>query len=106
MPIDLADIPAAVADYLDNQVTTSVSPVVPKRQDQDALTAGQTGSFTVTVTNVGSPDGVRLANVTYHVKISDDSIAQLIVPRATLAACYDALNAAEPLLPGSKQPAI
>ncbi len=106
MPIELIDIPAAVADYLDNQVITAVSPVLPKRQNQDVLTPGQDGTFTVTVTNAGSPDGVRLINITYHVKISDDSIAQLIVPPSAVVASYASLTSTTPLKPGSKQPAI
>ena len=89
MPIDLIDIPAAVADYLDNQVQTAISAVVPKRSGSGVLTPGQDGTFTVTATNAGTPDGVRLINVTFHVKISDDSIAQLIVPAGTVVASYD-----------------
>ncbi|MDR2983485.1 MAG: hypothetical protein LBV34_01465, partial [Nocardiopsaceae bacterium] len=75
MPIDLIDIPAAVADYVDNHVQTAVSPVTPSWSEQGVLTAGENGTFTVTVTNTGTPDGVRLINVTYHVKVSDEAIA-------------------------------
>jgi hypothetical protein len=57
MPIDLIDIPAAVADYLDNQVRTVVSPVIGKQSSQASLTPGQDGTLTVTVTNRGMPDG-------------------------------------------------
>ena len=103
MPIDLVDIPAAVADYLDNQVKTAVSPVVPMRSNQDVLTPGQDGTFTITVTNVGSPDGIRLINVAYHVKISDDSIALLVVPETAAVASYDSLASSTPLTPGSKR---
>jgi hypothetical protein len=106
MPIDLIDIPAAVADYLDNQVRTVVSPVIGKRSGQASLTPGQDGTFTVTVTNRGMPDGVRLINVAYHVKISDEAIAQLIVPDAAVAACYDTLAATTPLEPGSRRSAL
>jgi len=106
MPIDLIDIPAAVADYLDNQVRTVVSPVIGRQSSQGSLTPGQDGTFTVTVTNRGMPDGVRLSNVAYHVKISDEAIAQLILPDAAVAACYDTLFATTPLEPGSRRSAL
>src|SRR5690348_8394447 len=103
MPIDLIDIPAAVADYLDNQVRTVVSPVIGKESSQGSLRLGQEGTFTVTATNRGMPDGVRLINVVYHVKISDEAIAQLIVPQGEVAACYDTLSATTALEPGSQR---
>ncbi len=106
MPIDLTDIPAAVADYLDHQVRTVVSPVIGKQSRQGSLTPGQDGTFTVTVTNRGMPDGVRLINVAYHVKISDEAIAELIVPEAAVAACYDTLTATTALEPGSRRSAL
>ena len=103
MPIELIDIPAAVADYLDTHVSTTVSAVIPRRMNQDVLTPGQDGTFTVTVTNAGTPDGVRLANVAFHVKISDDAVAQLIVPQSAFVAAYDTLTATTPLPGGSKR---
>jgi len=106
MPIDLIDIPAAVADYLDNQVKTAVSPVIDKQSGKGALTPGQNGTFTVTVTNIGMPDGVRLTNVTIHLKISDESIAQLIVPEDAAGQAYDTLAATTPLQSGSKRAAM
>lgn len=106
MPIDLIDIPAAVADYLDNQVQTAISAVVPKRSGSGVLTPGQDGTFTVTATNAGTPDGVRLINVTFHVKISDDSIAQLIVPAGTVVASYETLTSTAPLQAGARRSAM
>jgi hypothetical protein len=106
MPIELVDIPAAVAEYLDSQVTTTVSPVTKKGTSQDALTPGQTGVFTVTAIKAGSPDGVRLINVAFHVKISDDSVAQLVVPDSVLASSYATLTSSMPLTPGSRRAAM
>jgi len=108
MPIDLIDIPAAVADYLDNHVSTAVSPVVPAcsqeaQASHDALAPGTDGTFTVTVTNAGNPDGVRLTNVAYHVKISDGGVAQLVAPGSAFVAAYDTLAAMTPLEAGSRR---
>jgi hypothetical protein len=36
--IELADIPAAVATYLDTRVTTTISTVTPSNSNQDILT--------------------------------------------------------------------
>jgi hypothetical protein len=106
MPIDLIDIPTAVASYLDTQVTTTVSGVSPKKPNQDVLTPGQDGTFTVTTKNAGTPDGVRLINVAHHLKIDDDSVAKLIVPQSTDIASFATLTSTDPLEPGSQQAAM
>jgi hypothetical protein len=46
MPIELTDIPAATASYLDTQVSMTVSAVTPKKPNQDVLTPGQTARAT------------------------------------------------------------
>lgn len=102
MPIELSDIPAAVTSYLDTQVTTTVSAVTPKDENQDVLTPGQDGTFTVTVTNAGPPGGVRLINVIYHVEISDGSVAKLIAPQNALVAAFDKIDDTTPI-PGGTQ---
>ena len=102
MSIELSDIPAAVANYLDTQVTTTVSEVTPKDENQDVLTPGQDGTFTVTVTNAGPPDGVRLISVIYHVEISDGSVAKLIAPQSPAKAAFDKIDDTTPI-PGGTQ---
>ena len=101
MPIELIDIPAAVAEYLDTQVSTTISPVTPRKPDQDVLTPGQDGTFTVRVTNAAAPDGVRLVNVVYHVKVDDGSVAELIAPKTTLVSAFDKLTSTTPLKSGT-----
>jgi hypothetical protein len=81
MPIDLSDIPTAVADYLDNHVTTEVSEVSSGGTIED----GEIGTFDVTVTNAGEPDGVRLVNVRYHLTISPATVAKLVADSSVLA---------------------
>jgi hypothetical protein len=73
MSIELVDIPTAVADYLNSQVTTTVSPVSSGGSIED----GDIGTFSVTVKNAAAPDGVRLVNVRYHVIVSPPSVAKL-----------------------------
>ncbi len=64
MAILLTDIPAAVADYLHNQVTVLVSDVVP---DNKKLSPGERGTCKVTVINAA--DGLRLINLRVHLEI-------------------------------------
>jgi hypothetical protein len=101
MSIELADIPAAVADYLDSNVAITISEVTPTDPTQDVLTPGQDGTFTVTMTNASAPDGVRLINVQYHVKVSDENVAQLIVPTIFGLECFDNLASTTALKPGT-----
>jgi hypothetical protein len=81
MPIDLSDIPTAVAGYLDNHVTTVVSEVSSGGTIED----GETGTYSVTVTNADAPDGVRLVNVRYHLTISPSTVAKLVADTSALA---------------------
>jgi hypothetical protein len=81
MPIDLSDIPIAVGDYLDNHVTTVVSDVSSGGTIED----GETGTFSVTVTNAGAPDGVRLVNLRWHLTISPATVAKLVADTSALA---------------------
>ena len=101
MSIELSDIPAAVTTYLDTNVSTIISTVTPTDQTQDVLTPGQDGTFTVTVTNASAPDGVRLINVQYYVKVSNDKVAQLIVPTTFGLECFGSLASTTPLKPGT-----
>jgi hypothetical protein len=81
MPIQLIDIPTAVADYLDNHVTTTVSAVSSGGSIED----GEIGQFSITVTNAAAPEGVRLVNVRYHVIVSPPSVAKLSANGGVLA---------------------
>lgn len=67
MSITLSDIPNAVADYLNTQVTSTVSAVTPAVSG--SLQPGEDGNFTVTVTNAAAPNGVRLTDVKHHLTI-------------------------------------
>jgi hypothetical protein len=94
MPIDLSDIPTAVADYLDNHVTTVVSEVSSGGTIED----GEIGTFDVTVTNAGAPDGVRLVNVRYHLTVSPANVAKLVADSSALAPQRATINQNDPVL--------
>src|SRR5262245_652571 len=94
MPIDLSDIPTAVADYLDNHVTTEVSDVSSGGTIED----GEIGTFDVTVTNAGAPDGVRLVNVRYHLTVSPGNVAKLVADSSALAPQRATINPNDPVL--------
>lgn len=69
MSIELTDIPAAVADYIDNHVTTAVTDVVPDNAST-GLMPGADGSVTVTVMNATASAGVRLINLRLHLEVN------------------------------------
>ena len=94
MPIDLADIPTAVADYLDNHVTTVVSEV----SSGDTIEDGEIGTYSVTVTNADAPDGVRLVNIRYHLTISPATVAKLVADTSALAPQRKTINPNDPTL--------
>jgi hypothetical protein len=106
MSIQLADIPAAVADYLDTKVTTSVSAVAPVKNDDPLLTPGEDGVFLVTVTNASAPDGVRLTNVVYHISVTPDTVAQLVVTSNPIIETRAKLHDTQLLKAGTKVSAM
>jgi hypothetical protein len=81
MPIELSDIPTAVADYLNNHVTTVVDNVSSGGTIED----DEIGTFDVTVTNAAAPDGVRLVDVRYHLTISPANVAKFVADSSALA---------------------
>jgi len=101
MSIELSDIAAAVGTYLDTNVTTTISAVTPTKPKQDVLTPGQDGAFSVTVTNASAPEGVKLINVRYHMKISDDTVAKFVAPGGLVLAAFPSLNSTTPIKDGT-----
>ncbi len=75
MSICLSDLPAAVADYITNNVNIEVSAV--QHGISTVLQPNEKGTFHVTVTNKGA---VRLTDLTYELSVSPKSVAQLISP--------------------------
>ena len=64
MSISLSDIPAAVADYIQSNVTVEVSEV--KHGISTVLQPHEKGTFNVTVTNNGA---VRLNDLVYELSV-------------------------------------
>jgi hypothetical protein len=95
MPIELIDIPSAVADYLDNQVTTTISEV----SSGGTIEKDEVGTFSVTVRNADATQGgVRLVNVRYHLTISPPSVAKFVANTSALAPQRASTNPNDPTL--------
>jgi hypothetical protein len=94
MPIELSDLPNAVADYLDTHVSVEVSEI----SSGNSIEHDEFGTYSVTVTNAGPPDGVRLVNVRYHLTISPKSVAKLVADTSALAPQRKTINPNDPTL--------
>jgi hypothetical protein len=84
MSFTLTDLPAAIDDYLQTEVTTTISPVTPVDTSQDVLTPGQKGHVTVTVTNSDAAKGLRLIDPVYYFEVDDGDVLKLIAPSGGL----------------------
>ncbi len=84
MSINLGDLRTAVINYVDTIVGVSVSPLHPST----GLEIGPNEEFTFTVSayNPGLPDGVRLRNVVWRVRMDDNTVGKLYVPPAPIVA--------------------
>ena len=87
MSISLSDIPAAVADYIKNNVTVEVSDV--KHGISTVLQPHEKGTFNVTVTNNGD---VHLTDLVYELSVSPSSVAKLISPEGLVIFALDAID--------------
>jgi hypothetical protein len=94
MPIDLSDIPTAVGNYLDTEVTTTVSGV----SSGGSVEHDEVGTFGVTITNAGAPDGVRLIKCVYHVSVSPPTVAKLQADTSLLMVKRATINPSDPPL--------
>lgn len=98
MPISLSDIPAAVADYIRNNVTVAVTEV--RHGISTVLQPNERGKFDVIVTNNGS---VRLTSIIYELSIVPDSVAKLVSPDETLMAAKRGLDPTSPVIPNGEE---
>ena len=93
MALTLSDIPAAVADYIQQNVTVTVTQV--KHGISSVLQPNEKGKFDVVVTNNG---GVRLTDIVYELSISPDSVAKLISPSGMLMGARKGLDPASDVI--------
>jgi len=93
MTIALSDLPAAVREYLDNEVTVEIGKLT------TGLQPGESGSFTVRVSNAGVPTGIRLVDLKYHLTSSNEDILELEVPGSSLFVTRATTNPNDPELP-------
>src|SRR5258708_4327330 len=98
MTISLSDIPAAVADYIKNNVTVVVTEV--KHGISTVLQPHEKGKFDVVVTNNGT---VRLTNIIYELSISPDNIAKLVSPDETLMAARKGIGPSAATIPNGDE---
>ena len=92
MTVSLLDISTATAAYLENEVEVRIGQVTGNLQ------AEEEGTFTVRVTNPEAPGGVRLVDLTLHILVAPDSVAQLIPPTGALINARATADTSDPLL--------
>jgi hypothetical protein len=100
MPLSLSDIPAAVADYIKQNVTISVTEV--KHGISTVLQPNEKGKFDVVVTNNGD---VRLTDIVYELSISPDTVAKLISPSGMLMGARKGLDPSSDVIPNGDETA-
>ena len=98
MALSLSDIPAAVADYIKQNVTISVTEV--KHGISTVLQPNEKGKFDVVVTNNGS---VRLTNIIYELSISPGDVAKLISPSGMLMGARESLDPSSDVIPNGQE---
>src|SRR3954467_2433499 len=79
-PIDLTDLKGSVQRYLRTHVTTTASVITPSDDEQEVLTPGQRGRFTISATNGDEATGVRLLDVRFHLEVKNDEVVGLLAP--------------------------
>jgi hypothetical protein len=94
MSITLTDVPAAVADYIKQNVTVEVSDVT--HGTSSVLQPDEDATFTVTLTN--ATEGVRLIDIVYDVSIHPASAAYLYPFGSILRPCRSEFDLSKPVL--------
>jgi hypothetical protein len=98
MTLSLSDIPAAVADYIQNNVTVTVTEV--KHGISTVLQPNEKGKFDVTVTNNGA---VRLTSIIYELSISPGDVAQFLSPSGMLMGAREGLDPSSAVIPNGQE---
>jgi len=98
MSLSLSDIPAAVTDYIKNNVTVTVTEV--KHGISTVLQPNEKGKFDVVVTNNGS---VRLTNLIYELSISPGDVAKLISPSSIVMGAREGLDPSSDVIPNGQE---
>jgi hypothetical protein len=100
MSITLTDVPAAVADYIKQNVTMELSAVV--HSTSSVLQPDEEATFTVTLTN--ATEGVRLINIVWDVSIHPVSAAYLHPFGSILRPCRSEFDLSKPVLKETDTP--
>jgi hypothetical protein len=94
MSIILSDVPAAVADYIEQNVTIEISDVV--HSTSSVLQPDEEATFTVTLTN--ATEGVRLINIVWDVSIHPPTAAYLHPFGSLTRPCRTEFDLSKPVL--------
>jgi hypothetical protein len=94
MSIILSDVPAAVADYIEQNVTVEVSDVT--HSTSSVLQPDEDATFTVTLTN--ATEGVRLINIVWDVSVHPPSAAFLHPFGSLTRPCRSEFDLSKPVL--------
>ena len=100
MSIILGDVPAAVADYIEQNVTIEVSDVT--HSTSSVLQPDEEAAFTVTLTN--ATEGVRLINIVWDVSVHPPSAAFLHPFGNLTRPCRDEFDLSKPVLKEEDEP--
>lgn len=72
MTIALTDLAGAITDYLDKEVTVTITKVTANVEKNEE------GSFTLTVTNAAAPNGVKLTDLALHMTVDDPTVIDIL----------------------------
>jgi hypothetical protein len=100
MSIILGDVPAAVADYIEQNVTIEVSDVT--HSTSSVLQPDEDATFTVTLTN--ATDGVRLIDIVWDVSVHPPAAAYLHPFGSLTRPCRDEFDLSKPVLKEEDKP--
>jgi hypothetical protein len=98
MTFSLSDIPTAIAAYIRDNVTVTVTEVT--HGISTVLQPNEKGKFDVVVTNSG---GVRLTGLVYELSVSPESAAKLVSPSTVVRGAREGLDPSSDLIPNGNE---
>lgn len=100
MSIILSDVPAAVTDYIEQNVTVEVSDVT--HSTSSVLQPDEDATFTVTLTN--ATEGVRLTDIVWDLSVHPPAAAYLYPFGSLTRPCRNEFDLSKPVLREDDKP--